>query len=259
MRNDNAARDRTQRPRTQGRPKNDEHAVGRDGLITATRDLLRTTSPAKVTRTEIAEYAGVDPGLIRYYFGNKDNLLLAVALRLTHERGERTRDALARARTTRAKLKAWIDVLIAVMGENPYYSLLLLDQVHRGTSREAQKARRSIVANTFSELRGIVEEGERNGEFRKVDPYFLHLATIGMCQFFYSRRPLLEELLGGPIPAGNMADMADAYIDFVADMLIHGLEKHPAEPTRDRAPRAAARAGTRTKVPAKRISSKRKR
>ena len=255
MMRDDVERERPVRPRMQGRPKGDRDTVGRDALIASTRDLLRTRSPAVVTRTEIAEFAGVDPGLIRYYFGNKDKLLLAVALLLTEELGERTRDALKRARSTRTKLKAWIDALIAIMGENPYFSLLLLEQVHRGTSAEAREARRSIVSDTYTELRGIVEEGERSGEFRKVDPHFLTLATIGMCQFFYSRRAMLEELLGGSIPPENMADVADAYVDFVADMLVSGLGGHPARPSRPRASRAAAKA--RAKKPARRKSAAR--
>jgi len=211
------------RVRAQGRPRGEKNAVGRDGLIAATRDLLKTHRPSDLSRTEIARLAGVDPGLIRYYFGNKDNLLLATTLQITAERGQRTTEEMRHAKTARQRFRGWIKVLIEVMAENPHYSQLLLEQIHYGTSAEARRIRRDLVANTYNELHGIVAEGERNGEFRAVDPNFLHLGLIGMCQFFFSRRPMLEELLGYEISAENMATLADSYVDFVADILINGL------------------------------------
>ena len=211
------------RVRAQGRPRGEKNAVGRDGLIAATLDLLKTHRPSELSRTEIARLAGVDPGLIRYYFGNKDNLLLATTLQITAERGRRTAEEMKLAKTARQRFRGWIKVLVEVMAENPHYSQLLLEQIHYGTSAEARKIRRDLVANTYNELHGIVAEGERNGEFRVVDPNFLHLGLIGMCQFFFSRRPMLEELLGYEISAENMATLADSYIDFVADILINGL------------------------------------
>lgn len=217
------------RVRAQGRPRGEQNAVGRDGLIAATRDLLKTHRPSELSRTDIARLAGVDPGLIRYYFGNKDNLLLATTLQITAERGRRTAEEMRRAKTARQRFRGWIKVLVEVMAENPHYSQLLLEQIHYGTSAEARRIRRDLVANTYNELHGIVTEGERNGEFRVVDPNFLHLGLIGMCQFFFSRRPMLEELLGYSISPENMTTLADAYIDFVADILINGLAAQDAD------------------------------
>lgn len=212
------------RVRAQGRPRGEKNAVGRDGLIAATRDLLKSHRPSELSRTDIARLAGVDPGLIRYYFGNKDNLLLATTLQITAERGRRTAEAMQTVTTAKERFRAWIKVLVEVMAENPHYSQLLLEQIHYGTSAEARRIRRDLVATTYNELHGIVAAGEANGEFRVVDPNFLHLGLIGMCQFFFSRRPMLEELLGYRISADNMASLADAYVDFVADVLINGLD-----------------------------------
>jgi hypothetical protein len=38
---------------------------------------MKTTPPAQITRLDIARAAGVDPALIRYYFGNKSALVVA--------------------------------------------------------------------------------------------------------------------------------------------------------------------------------------
>ena len=60
----------------------------------ATRSLMspatcsKTTQPALITRALVAREVGVDPSLIRYYFGNRAALLAAAAARLTELYGE---------------------------------------------------------------------------------------------------------------------------------------------------------------------------
>ena len=66
-------------PRRKGRPMASARGVGKDVLIEATRALLQELPPAQVTSTAIARKAGADPALVRYYFGNRENLLFEVA------------------------------------------------------------------------------------------------------------------------------------------------------------------------------------
>ena len=65
--------------RGKGRPTSSGSGVGRDSLIAAARALLQELPPAQVTSTAIARRAGADPALVRYYFGNRENLLFEVA------------------------------------------------------------------------------------------------------------------------------------------------------------------------------------
>src|SRR5262245_5780132 len=71
--------------RKQGRPHKDKPAVGPEALIAATRELMKTKPPAQITRLDIARVAGVDPGLIRYYFGDKSELIVAATLQVGAE------------------------------------------------------------------------------------------------------------------------------------------------------------------------------
>lgn len=129
---------RAPRIRAPGRPRGEKNAVGRDGQIAATRDLLKTHRPSDLSLTDIVRLAGVDLGPIRYYFGNKDNLLLATTLQITAERGRRTAEEMKRTKTARQRLRGWIKVLIEVMADNPHYSQILLEQIHYVTSAEAR-------------------------------------------------------------------------------------------------------------------------
>jgi hypothetical protein len=57
---------------------------------------------------------------------------------------------------------------------------------------------------------------------RHVNPAFLHIALLGLFDFFASAEPVVRQL----VPEGaDMKDVAAAYEDFVADLLLNGLRK----------------------------------
>ena len=59
--------------RGKGRPA--EQSVGRDTLLETAKRLIKVLPPARVTISLIAREAGVDPALVRYYFGDRSKLL----------------------------------------------------------------------------------------------------------------------------------------------------------------------------------------
>src|SRR5690606_599191 len=63
--------------RGQGRPA--ENVVGKNAVLATAKRLVKELPPARVTISLIAREAGVDPALVRYYFGDRSNLLMAVA------------------------------------------------------------------------------------------------------------------------------------------------------------------------------------
>ena len=70
---------RLPRPRrSRGRPGSKQGAVGREAIVASARQLLDKLPPHKATNSSIARSAGVDPALVRYYFGSREELLLAV-------------------------------------------------------------------------------------------------------------------------------------------------------------------------------------
>src|SRR4249920_3443005 len=76
--------------RGQGRPVAGEKDVGAERLLDAAEKLLRELPPARVTITRIAQEASVDPALVRYYFGDRNSLMLAVVDRMTNHNASHT-------------------------------------------------------------------------------------------------------------------------------------------------------------------------
>ena len=205
--------------RTPGRPYDPDAAVGRDALIRETLRLLRSQPPAKVSLREVARAAGVNPGLIRYYFGDKAGLLTAAVSHLLSDM-ERQADAHVRAEgPARRRLERRVDDLLAAFDANPYLHQIVLEQVIFGEKRDSKIALERLARHAERVANLLIEEEVRSGELRRVDPGFLHVAVVGLCEAFFALRPLLEALAGGR-PA---RELLPAYRDFIVSLLLDGL------------------------------------
>ena len=70
--------------------------------------------------------------------------------------------------------------------------------------------------------RSILDQGEKAGDFRTIDARFLQVALVGACGFFITARPFVEALFKGQ--RVNTAT-AEAYGEFVADLILEGLKR----------------------------------
>ena len=85
----------------------------RQQLIEVTIDSLAELGYVGSTLAQIAQRAGVSPGLVAHYFGDKDGLLEATFRTLARGIGERMGERLRRARTPRGRVQAVIDTNLA--------------------------------------------------------------------------------------------------------------------------------------------------
>ena len=203
--------------RGQGRPISGENDVGRERLLISAEKLLRTLPPARVTISRIAQEANADPALVRYYFGNRTALLVAVADRVTAH----TVLDLQPKENPPAALADHIGKTVQMVRSAPFMHRLMIDElVQVGTeeSRARVKAMNLDLVNFYREL--LRADDER--ELVATDPLFLHLAVLGASDFFSSAEPLIRELL----PDG--ADIGKLSVDFqrfLAKLVLEGLLK----------------------------------
>jgi AcrR family transcriptional regulator len=211
---------RTRRTRRkQGRPQKDRPAVGRDTLIAATRNLMKTTPPAQITRLDIARAAGVDPALIRYYFGNKSALVVAAVLQAGAELRDRQLSSSAQATSVVDNIRRRIVVLLETLYQDTSLHHLIIERIIHSNSKKARDLRQDMVFGSCEELAAIIEQGVAGGQLRRVDPRHLFLAMVGACSFPMAERALFAELMGGEPTRAQL----DAYANFVVDLFLVGL------------------------------------
>ncbi len=87
--------------------------VRRHQLISTTIETIAEVGFAATTLGQIAGRAGVSPGLVSHYFGDKDGLLEATLRHLALRVSQGATERLKRAKTPRARIDAIIDVNLA--------------------------------------------------------------------------------------------------------------------------------------------------
>ena len=94
-------------------PRDEAEEARRSQLIEVTIDSLAEVGYVGTTLAQIARRAGVSPGLVAHYFGDKDGLLSAAFRALARPLAARVRARLALAHTPRGRVQAVIDVNLA--------------------------------------------------------------------------------------------------------------------------------------------------
>jgi len=212
------------RTRAKGRPDAVD-GVGREALLQATIEELRSTSPEALTLAGVAARAGVHPALIRYYFGDKNGLLQNAVQVLVEQGQEAARSKIESNAPLAEKLTDRLSSMIALIQANPHFHRLVLDKVYGQTGVAAKEQLLSRITSRGMRLTIAMLHDSSGAPARPVDPRFLHVAIIGLTEFFVPAKPLLQELFGAD---ADMEDLKSRYIHFLSDLLLHGLLEAPA-------------------------------
>lgn len=203
--------------RGKGRPVSGKNDVGRERLLVATEKLLRTMPPARVTISRIAQEANADPALVRYYFGNRTDLLVAVVDRVT---GHAMVGAQRRGEPV-AALADHIGKTVQFVRSAPFMHRLMIDELAQAGTEESRARVRDMNLDLVEFFRELLR-ADGGGELVETDPLFLHLAVLGASDFFSSAAPLVREL----VPEGtDMTELTAAFQAFLVRLVLDGLRK----------------------------------
>ncbi|WP_397474827.1 TetR family transcriptional regulator [Pusillimonas sp.] len=214
-----ASKNTVKKVRAKGRPDADE-TVGRDALLTAAIEELRVSAPESLTLASVAARAGVHPALIRYYFGNKDQLLRAVVRRLVDEGQDAARSTLESSAPLKEKLTGRLQSMIGHIQANPQFHRLVLDKIYGAGSGSDGEDLLARIATRGLHLTVSMLHDQPSQPVRPIDPRFLHVAMIGMTEFFVAASPLLHELFGED---ADVDELKSRYVDFVTHLIMHGI------------------------------------
>jgi AcrR family transcriptional regulator len=211
-----AGRKKTAR-RGKGRPTASEAGVGRDALVAAARALLQELPPAQVTSTAIARRANADPALVRYYFGNRENLLFEVANQIGAEANRPPPDE----GDPIELLAEMIHRTFRFTRSAKHMQRLMIEELDSASSPEVREKMREWNRQPLSNYARL-QELDSEGKLGKFDPLFMHLAVVGISDFFASGAPLIELLVP---PGTDLEELGREYEAFVTRLLTDGVRK----------------------------------
>jgi AcrR family transcriptional regulator len=197
--------------------------VGADAIVINACELLRDVAPKDMTLSRVAQYAGVDRSLIRYYFKNRSSLLLAAARHLFAQLQRELEVAWhVPPEEPETRIREDIRALLRFQIKHPYFHRLMLDEVVNSDHPEARAFFESITSTAVEAQRATATAAARHGETRSVDGAFLYMAIIGMCEFFVTGQPILKVAFGKDY---DVEAVCRQYEKFICDYVVDGLRK----------------------------------
>lgn len=195
-------------------------SVGPEALVDLALGLLTEQPPSEITRASLARHAKVDPGLIRYYFKNRDSLMRTVAESLTESLQRRASANPPKAsHSAPEQISARVKALLAFKLDNPFYHRLMMEDMARSDSGESRALFDGVSQSAITRYGNFLTEGIKDGSLRDVDPSFLYMAIIGLCDFYVTASPVI---LKGLDKKGRK-DTNARYAEFICDILLNGL------------------------------------
>jgi TetR/AcrR family transcriptional regulator len=190
---------RTRRPRRPGRPPGGREADDvRRQLVAAARELSAQRGFGEVGIRELADAAGVTPGMISYYFGGKQGLYEAMLASVFEQMLARVRELAAQPdHTADSPLAVLIRTYVGMLAQQPWVPALMLREVVTGDPEVRARFIERFAQHGATLLPGLVSAEIADGALRDdLDPALTVMSVIGASMFPFLAYPLLGKLFG---------------------------------------------------------------
>lgn len=187
-------------------------------LLDAAGELMIERDSIDISLSDIAKKSGLNSALVKYHFGNKDGLLLALVKRAAGAEIDALKSLMEQPLSATVKLKVHIAGIIKAYQRYPYLNRLL----HHLMNEEegATEISGFFVTPLLEFHRALLAQGVAAGEFQPVDPVLFFTSLFGACDhLFYGRRFLSRAAGVGPITD----DVCRQYIAHVQHFILGGL------------------------------------
>ena len=194
----------------------------REAILTAATDEFAGFGLGGARVDRIAERAGINKRMLYYYFGQKEDLFLAVLERAYAKiRGEEQSLNLTQVEPTEA-IRRLIAFTWNYYIENPSFPILLnSENLHRARHLKKSARVRTLHSPFVATIADVLERGAKSGLFRAgVDPIQLYISIAGISYFYLSNNHTLStifdrDLLAPKAKLERLSHMTDLVLGYL--------------------------------------------
>lgn len=195
-------------------------AAARTALLNATAEILSEATQIEASLSEISRRSGVNSAMIKYYFGDKQGLLMAL-LEREAEREMSGLDALvAMDVSAERKMTIHVEGIVNAYYRSPYLNRLVHYMVEAGGPEASARVSEMFITPMMAAYRQIVAQGVREGTMVDVDPALLYYALVGAADHIFFAAYSVPATLGvAKVDVG----IKQAYAALLRDLFLRGL------------------------------------
>jgi TetR/AcrR family transcriptional regulator len=196
----------------------------REALLVAAAELMNERDTLDVSLSEIAARAQLNSALVKYYFGSKSGMMLALIERAVLGPVSELERVVDGNMNVLEKLRIHTAGLINNYFRNRFLNKLLFALLRDSSPPDAQDISDRLVKPAADAQRKILEQGVREGVFREVDPMMFYFTIIGACDQIFTASFALQSVFNYP---ALDEDLKKRFIDHTVSILLNGVLYEP--------------------------------
>ena len=138
----------------------------------------------------IADHARVNKAMLYYHYGSKQGLYVEVLRDMFRAVGTRTHAIAASTDAAETKIDAWIVMIVEEAAARPWFPPIMLRELASGAAHiDAETF--GMMNAVFTAVRDVIQQGQREGTFRDVDPLLTYLTILPAILIFFARQRIV--------------------------------------------------------------------
>ncbi|WEK48091.1 MAG: TetR family transcriptional regulator [Candidatus Andeanibacterium colombiense] len=191
------------------------------GLLLATASaIMRESDTVDISLAQLSRRSGLNSALVKYYFGNKAGLMIALLERDMAAVVASIDALVASPLDPETKLRQHLSNAVDRFYEVPYIHRLLMRMIRDSEPHEAQRIASTYLSPLYRAYDRLIGEGVAAGVFRPVDPQLFYFTAIGAVDRFFSARLILRYCFNED---GFSEELRDRYRAHTVDFIMAGL------------------------------------
>ncbi len=189
-------------------------------LLEAASHIMREGDVVDLSLSELSLRSGLNSALVKYYFGNKEGLMLALLERDMSQIVAELSALVAKDMPPADKLRRHIGAVIDTYYTFPYLNRLLMRMIRDSAPVEAKRIAELYLKPIADAYATLIHDGVAAGQFRDVDPQMFYFSVTGASDRFFNARQILKHCYGRE-DIGE--DVRDGYREHTVDLIMRGL------------------------------------
>ena len=145
---------------------------------------------------EIAQHAGINKGLLHYYFKTKDALFDAIFGIALNQIVSRINIILEQDLSLDEKIDLIVDQYMDLLLKNPMLPRFVLNELNKNADKFISRHFNQKVKSSFSKFPISVNEEVSKGAIRFIDAHQLFTDLISLVMFPFVGKPMLQTVFG---------------------------------------------------------------